>query len=330
MKDVARAAGVSLGTVSKVFNHIPVSRGYREKVEEAARQLGYSVNSYARGLRASKTHTIALILPGLNNMFFAELADHVCNELNRRDHRLLIATTQFDSHAEARCIQMVSQNKVDGIIGLTYAADLNVTEGLPYVSIDRFVGPGIPCVASDNYQGGVMAAEKLIELGCRHPLFLRVGSLIRGETDKRGYGFAAACETHGVAYESINFDDLKGFEPALSWLEGHIHGGRLDYDGIFCCTDLLAHRVCNRLKRHGLRAPEDFQIIGYDGARKFFSEDYFCSTIVQPIRQMAEAAVEILLNWNHPPALICLPVTYAPGRSTRDGIESAMDADIPL
>ena len=74
MKDVAREAGVALGTVSKVFNDIPVGEDYRKRVEEAARRLGYQVNSYARGLKTNKTYSAALILPDITVPFFSALA----------------------------------------------------------------------------------------------------------------------------------------------------------------------------------------------------------------------------------------------------------------
>ena len=84
MKDVAREAGVALGTVSKVFNGIPVGESYRQRVEEAARQLGYQVNNYARGLKTNKTCTVALILTNVTAPFFAALAESVCRALARR------------------------------------------------------------------------------------------------------------------------------------------------------------------------------------------------------------------------------------------------------
>lgn len=328
MKDVAREAGVALGTVSKVFNGIPVGKSYRERVEAAADRLGYSVNSYARGLRASKTNTVALILPSTDHMFFALLADHICDALTKRDYRMVLAITRDDPRAEARCIQMVRQNKVDGIIGLTYSADLDVGDDLPYVSIDRFISPSIPCVSSDNYSGGAMAADKLIGLGCQRLLFLRIGSHVPGETEKRGAGFLAHCQMRGVSCEAMHFDDRYGIEPVYQFLTQHFEEGRLDYDGIFCSTDLLAYNTRKHLERRGVRVPEDVQIIGYDGIRAFNSEgDLFCSTIVQPVKQMAETAVNILLNGEQSgaPALICLPVSYAAGGTTRE--PTAFDED---
>ena len=84
MKDVAREAGVALGTVSKVFNGISVGEDYRLRVEDAARRLGYQVNHYARGLKTNKTRTAALILPNVTDLFFGTLAEHVCYTLSRR------------------------------------------------------------------------------------------------------------------------------------------------------------------------------------------------------------------------------------------------------
>ena len=331
MKDVAREAGVALGTVSKVFNGIPVGKSYREKVEEAAERLGYSVNSYARGLRASKTNTVALILLSLDHIFFGMLADCICDALTKRDHRMVMAITRDDPRAEARCIQMVRQNKVDGIIGLTYSADLDVGEDLPYVSIDRFISPGIPCVSSDNYNGGSMAAEKLVQLGCQRLLFLRIGSHVAGEADKRGAGFTAWCQMNGVSCEAMRFDDREGMEPVYRYLSEHFGKDRVDFDGIFCSTDMLADRARKFLERQGVHVPRDVQMIGFDGVRDFNAEgDLFCSTIVQPVKQMAETAVNLLLSGEHSnaPALICLPVHYAPGGTTREPVTS--DGELPF
>ena len=143
MKDVAQEAGVALGTVSKVFNGIPVGDSYRLRVEAAAKKLGYQVNQYARGLRASKTYTVAVILPGVVHPFFAALAQHLCTALTQRDHRMLLYVTASRPDIEQRCVTMVQQNRVDGIIGLTYNS-LTVDKDLPFVGIDRSFRADIP------------------------------------------------------------------------------------------------------------------------------------------------------------------------------------------
>ena len=247
MKDVAQEAGVALGTVSKVFNGIPVGESYRIKVEEAARKLGYQVNQYARGLKTNKTNMVAVILPGVNHPFFAALAHHICEALARRDYRMLLYVTASNPEIEQNCVNIVRQNKADGIIGLTYNP-LVVDEDLPFVGIDRSFRADIPCVAADNYGGGRLAAEKLLELGCTHLAFLRTGSSSPSETDKRGDGFEAVCRTRQIPCEILRRNDGEdGPEVFREFLLAHMTEGKLDIDGIFCSTDLLAWRIQNIL-----------------------------------------------------------------------------------
>ena len=320
MKDVAREAGVALGTVSKVFNDIPVGEDYRKRVEEAARRLGYQVNSYARGLKTNRTCSVALILPDITHPFFSALAQGVCSALAARGYRTILSITAYDPEAEQKCIQMVRQNKVDGIIGLTYNPELDIDPRLPYVSIDRYFSPSVPCVASDNFGGGQLAAEKLLELGCTRPLFLRIGSRVPGESDKRGDGFESVFRQRGMACAALRLNDEDGLEPIRDFLAGHMDGGRLDFDGIFCVNDALAVRVRNFLAELGLRVPEDVQIVGFDGIRQFGTGELFCSTIVQPVGRLAETGVDMLLREDRSnlPSLVCLPVTYAPGGTTKE------------
>ena len=96
--------------------------------------------------------------------------------------------------------------------------------------------------------------------------------------------------------------------------------GKLEFDGIFCNTDRLAYYIMGYLRELGLRIPEDVQVIGFDGVRQFNSEDLYCSTIIQPMEQLAATSVDILLREDRSnlPSLICLPVNYAPGGTTRD------------
>ena len=319
MKDVALEAGVALGTVSKVINGLPVGESYKIKVEEAAQRLGYEVNEYARGLRAGKTYTVALILPGLDHPFFASLAQKVYMALAERDHRMLVYVTASNPDMEQRCINMVRQNKVDGIIGLTYNP-LELDESLPFVSIDRSIASNIPCVSSDNYGGGRIAAEKLITLGCRHLAFLRTGSASPSETDRRGDGFEMTCRMRNIPCDSLRLSDGDDMEQFRSFFHSHITDGKLDIDGIFCSTDLLAWQIQKMLEELGVRVPEDVQIIGFDGIRRFGGQELYCSTIVQPLEKLAETAVDLLLTKDRSniPALVFLPVTYAPGGTTRE------------
>ncbi len=320
MKDVAREAGVALGTVSKVVNGFPVGDSYRIRVEEAIKKLNYQVNSYAQGLKASKTCTVALLIPNTQIPFFASLTYYINFALLKRKYRMLLCSTDFDSRLEQEYVIMAQQNKVDGIIGLTYNPNLIVEENTPFVSIDRSMGPKIPCVACDNFAGGQLAAEKLADFGCKNVAFLRIGSSLTNEPNKRKAGFENGCLSRDLNYEMKILNDGDSFDEFEKFLAEHMDHGKLFFDGIFCVTDTLAYSIIEVLHKLGQRVPEDVQVIGFDGTRHLGNKDYVCSTIVQPVPEIAEMCVELLLQENMPakPPLVCLPVTYAYGGTTSE------------
>ena len=320
MKDVAREAGVSLGTVSKVVNGLPVGDSYRIRVEDAIQKLNYQVNSYAQGLKANKTYTVALLIPNTIDPFFSSLAHYINIALMKRKYRMLLCVTDYNPLLEQEYVKMAQQNKVDGIIGLTYNPELIVEENTPFVAIDRSMGPRIPCVACDNFAGGQLAAEKLADLGCKNVAFLRTGSSLANEPNKRKAGFENGCLSRGLHYEMKILDSEEPYEEFEKFLSEHICDGKLTFDGIFCVTDRLAHLVLNMLHKLNQRIPEDVQLIGFDGVRAFGNIDYLCSTIVQPVPEMAEMCVDLLLRENElmKPPLVCLPVTYAYGGTTSE------------
>ena len=293
IKDVARVAGVSLATVSKVINNLPVGEKSRVKVEEAIKTLGYEANTFARALKSSKTYTVALVLPSLKHPFFAHLTDELTKSLMRRGYRALLMITNYDPMAEEKCFAMVRSNKADGAIALTYSPDLTVSGKIPLVTIDRHLGDDVPC---------------------------GVTSGVPGEPDKRGAGFEFKCAAAGVPCRTIILSDRESDLPLFRFVEEHICNGQPEYDGIFCGSDLLACQILRFLHDHGVSVPEQVQIIGYDGIPDRMTGSVSCSTIEQPIAHMAEASVDLILNFNNTSvgANICLPVKYVPGGTTRD------------
>lgn len=320
MKDVALEAGVALGTVSKVINGLPVGESYRIRVEKAIKKLNYQVNSYAQGLKASRTYTVALLIPNTINPYFAKLTHQINLSLLKRKYRMLLCVTDDNQELEQEYVMMVQQNKVDGIIGLTYNPDLQVEENTPFVSIDRSMGAKIPCVACDNFSGGQMAAEKLADLGCRNVAFLRIGSSLTNEPNKRKAGFENGCLARNLQYTSKILQDGDSIDEFEVFLREHMHDGKLDFDGLFCVTDHIVYDVMKILKKLNVRVPEDVQIIGFDGIQALGDGDYICSTIVQPVHEIAEMCVELLLQetMSTKPPLICLPVSYVYGGTTRE------------
>lgn len=319
MKDVAREAGVALGTVSKVINGIPVGESYRIKVENAIEKLNYRINSYAKGLKSNKTFVIAVMVPSLISPFFSILVNSINKALAKQGYRMLLCATDYDPAQEQAYVIMAEQQKVDGIICLSYNPDLQVSEGVPLISIDRYFGAHIPCVASDNYGGGSLAARKLIENGCRNLAFLRIGSKLTNEPNKRRDGFINTCENMEIPYTLKIIDDGTPYSAFEDFLREHLHDGVLVFDGIFCVTDNLAYQIIRFLREMGLRVPEDVQVIGFDGIRQFGDLDYICSTIVQPVEDIAQVCVDMVLDKEstNSPSLVCLPVTYAYGGTTK-------------
>ncbi|MDD6692155.1 MAG: LacI family DNA-binding transcriptional regulator [Lachnospiraceae bacterium] len=321
MKDVAAAAGVSLGTVSKVVNGVPVGEEYAKRVRDAIKKLDYHVNIYAQGLKSDRTYTVAVLIPNTAHPYFGVLTYYLNLALLKQGYRMLLCCTGFDVNREQEYINMVQQNKVDGIIGLTYNPNLEIGVNTPFVSIDRIIAPNIPCVASDNFAGGNLAAEKLAALGCKNVCFLRIGSDLNNEPNKRRAGFQNGCAAAGLSYSEKILRDGDDTAQFGAFLQEHVHNGVLDFDGIFCVTDGLLYDIRKLLTKMGVRIPQDVQMIGFDGIRDFFDKDFTCSTIVQPAEAIAQTCVSTLLNRSaedSTASLICLPVSYAPGGTTRD------------
>ena len=320
MKDVAALAGVSLGTVSKVMNNIPVGDEYRIRVEEAARNIGCRVNNYARTLKTNRTNTVAVLMPSASHPFFGLLIDHLTRSIRKRGLNIMLFLSFFDMDGEQKCIELVRQNKVDGIIALTYNPELEIDTSIPFVSIDRYYASYVPCISSDNFGGGILAGEMLVKLGCKKLLFIRTGSTVTGEPDKRGIGFENFCQTNNISSESFRLNDDDGLYPLSNFLSAHTHGTQFDFDGIFCSTDHLAGIVIRYLENLKIRIPEDVQIIGFDGIPRLPGDPPSISTIAQPIETIAETAVSTLLSAHRSalPSLTCLPVEYRAGWTTKD------------
>ncbi len=319
MKDVAREAGVALGTVSKVVNGIPVGEEYRRRVEDAIKRLDYHINNYAKGLKSGRTMVVAVMVPNLVSPYFSAIVNSIGKALSAKKYRMVYFGTDYDPAQEQEYVRLAEQQKVDGIICLSYNPKLQVADDVPMVSIDRYFGAKIPCVSSDNFGGGWLAAEKLHENGCRHVAMLRIGSQLSHEPAKRRDGFVAACEALGLSYDQKLLNDGDPYQAFVDFLHEHFHDGRLDFDGLFCVTDALAYQIRGTLREMGLSAPEDVQLIGFDGVREFGDLELTCSTIIQPVDAIAQTCVDLVLNTDRSqiPSLLCLPVRYACGGTTR-------------
>lgn len=326
MKDVAKEAGVALGTVSKVINGLPVSEEYRLKVEVAIKKLNYEVNMYARGLKVQQSNLITLIVPDVRNPFFSTFTHYVESCLYERNCRMVLCCSDLIPEKEIEYFNLASKNQSDGVIALTYSDIGNyITDKLPVVAFDRFFqNDFVPRIASDNLKGGMMATKKLLELGCKRPAFIRFSSKFPGEADKRMEGYLEICRTHHlepIVLDEKDCEDPDGCLRAFILKQKQPNGSLL-FDGVFCNTDHQAYQLWQILSSLHYKVPEDVQIIGFDGIRKFGQPngELYVSSICQPIKELAATCVELILTKERSmlPSLTLLPVSYETGPTTKD------------
>lgn len=332
IKDVAKDAGVSLGTVSKVLNGIHVSEQSKYKVETSIKKLNYQLNPNAHRLKAQKTNDILVIVPTLLNAIFPPMIDTIEKELNLRDMRMLLCISRNDSDKIDSYISMAANARVDGIFGVTYSKITDYSKlNIPMVSFDRHFEGGIPCISCDNEAGGYLAAKTLYEKGCRNILCFWAGTDYESEPTKRIAGFNRFCLEKNVAHNVLSFMDYNmadtGFMYPSDSYKKFIHSylSPLDnnndfiYDGIFASSDHLAHLICDELQKMGLRVPEDVQVIGFDGMPDFITGNPIVSSIRQPIEQIAKTGVGMLLDMidgHQISSITNLPVSFVEGGTT--------------
>jgi sugar-binding transcriptional regulator, lacI family protein len=320
MKDVALEAGVSVGTVSRVINK---EQGIKEvtlkKVRQAIEKLSYVPDHYARGMKKNRTETIALIIPSIWHPFFSEFAMHVENEVSKRNNKLLLCSIN-GTDREKFYLEMLRQNKVDGIIAITYSPiEDYLISGIPFVSVDRIYSDlNLPCVSSDNEAGGAEAAKQLIEKGCRHIAFVGAHNKTINETKKRRISFEKFALEQNHPFSIFDLDEkVIQFKIKLE----HFLKENPQIDGIFAINDFTALDTIEILESLQIKVPDDVQVIGYDGIKLAEDRDFLLSTIQQPVEEMAREAVAVLFSIleNEPYSLqTILPIKYVEGKTTKN------------
>ena len=320
MKDVAQRAGVGVGTVSRVINRVPgVKESTLIKVNQAIKELNYIPDEYARGLKTKSSRTIALILPSVWYPFFSEFAYYVEKRLGKENYKLLLCNSNGNPTEEAKYIKMLKQNKIDAIIAITYSdIEQYIYSNIPFVSLDRYFDKKVSYVTSDNYEGGKLAARKLLEHGARSLAYVGSHSKYPNGTMLRRAGFRDYLENIGIDYKEIFLQEpVNDFTPyILEMLKVHPK-----IDGIFCHTDSLLLKLRKILNQYGYRVPEDIQLIGFDGMNLSSDLPLGISTIAQPVEQLANGAVDLVLRKIADPSLKneakMYPVRYVDGNTTK-------------
>jgi len=302
--DVARAAGVSVGTVSNVLNRPErVLPGTRERVEAAIEELSFVRNGSARQLRAGTITTIGAIVLDIANPFFTDVARGIEERLDRDDFTLMVASSDDDPDREQRYLRLFEEHGVQGVMVVPATDDIEHLlavrrRGTGVVLLDRpSSDPSISSVAVDDVRGGELAAAHLLEQGHTRITFLNGPHTIRQCAD-RHEGVLKALVAAGLDPEtalvettvtSLNAD---GGEAAI---RGMLESGDRP-TAVFCVNDLVALGVLRALRAENIAVPTEMAVVGYDDVSFAAELSTPLTSVRQPTHELGLRAADLLLT----------------------------------
>ena len=301
LKDVAREAGVSLMTVSRVVNNKgDIAEATRENVLKAIEKLNYTPNRIARSLVVNKSDFIAIIVPDIANPFFSEMVKGAEKHARDMGYNIILGDTEGLVDNEIQCIDMAIGRKADGIIlvapRIKEEVICQINELVPLIIIDRYVpNEDVIQVYVDNLRGAKEAVEYLIELGHRRIGFIS-GPRDVGNSLRREEGYRRALAHHGIPldpdlvvvgdfhYQSgyDSFDHFMQIEPRPT--------------AIFASNDLMAVGVIQRARQRGLHVPRDVSVVGFDDIFLASVIDPPLTTVRHPMLEMGTRASALLVD----------------------------------
>ena len=301
--DVARLAGVSTATVSRVIN-VPdsVREQTREKVRLAMTKCNYKYNALARGFVTKKSNTIGLIIPTINNPVFADSTLGVQEYADQKNIKVILGNSYYKYSQEENLVKVLRESQVDGLIITTTNLKGEVLKSLvdekfPFVLLFSTIKSGpISAVGIDNYRGGYLATEHLVSLGHK-----RIG-MVAGKftmTDRsfhRWHGYKKCLRDNGIAYD----------KELLVQTDYSLSGGRDSIKkllnvpspptAVFCSNDYIALGAIKGARETGLTLPDDLSIVGFDDVQTASYMVPALTTIRQPAYEMGQRAAQLLLE----------------------------------
>ena len=294
--DVARAAGVSRAAVSRAFTpDASVSEKTREKVYQAARELGYRVNYLARSLTNKRSDFVGLVAAGLDNPFRTQQLEHLARALIARNYRPILLPTSKEADTSTVIGQLLHY-AVSGVIVTSDAPPSHIceecaAEGVPIVLINKGEDfPFVDRVVSDDRMSGYTAADHLLEVGAAK-LAVVAGTAVSYSSRRRAEAFQNRCTSLGVeaTLVPVTINDYRhGYEAAERLLN-------LGVDGVFSVNDYMACGVLDGLVRAGM-GYGSVKVIGHDDIPQASWAAYDLTTFVQPCEVQAEQVIDLLIS----------------------------------
>lgn len=303
LNDIAEHTGLSVTTISRVLNgksgQFRISSASQEKVLKAVRELNYRPNFIAQGLRNSSTHTLGLLIPGIDNPFFANIANAVINEAHKYTYPVMLLDTHENVKDEEMAMETLLSRNVDGII-MVPSSDSpeqldKIDSEVPLVLIDRyFDNSAIPYVATDNYKGATDATNLLIEAGHRDIMCIQ-GTLQSVTSRRRVEGYLDALAAADLAANAIvcgnDFSVQNGYvETKLA-----LNSGK-KFSAIFALSNTILLGAIKAITEHGLRIPDDISLISFDDNLYLDYLNPPVTRVSQPIESISIVAVKMLMD----------------------------------
>jgi LacI family transcriptional regulator len=305
IKDVARHAGVSLGTVSNAINRPQIlSEKTLKKVQSTISELGFVPNASARTLRAGRTRVLGLVVPDIANPFFTELSKGVNDAALQAGYAVILCNTDESTEKETQYLGVLAGQKVQGILITpardTYKSVAAIQErGIAVALVDReVVGTEVCSVAVDDEVGGRLALNHLHELGHKEILVL-TGAANIPQVHERENGIKSAL----LAIKKSERPNLKYLRvPQMASASAHEELNRylkqqgLNFTACICGNDLIALGAIRALRDHEYSVPADVSIIGYDDIDFAANANVPLTTISQPKYRLGYAAAELIIQ----------------------------------
>ncbi len=301
IRDVAVAAGFSVNTVSRALNEKPdVSEKTRRAILEAAKKMGYRPNRLARGLRSNKTQTIGVIVADIANPFFGAVVKGIEQAASKQGLSIILANSDETCKREAKAIQVMLSEKVDGILITPCQKERKTIidlkqSGLPFVLLGRcFDDLSIDYVIPNDMYGGFLATKHLLEIG--HTRIAIVNApLYISSAKHRLKGYKKALSQYGV-----KVDESLITSQALTVKEGYRVARSILRQAhrptaIFAYSDFVAFGVMKAIREAGLRVPEDIAVVGFDDVEFSSCLEVSLTTVVSPKERMGREGLKILV-----------------------------------
>ncbi|MGG4143728.1 LacI family DNA-binding transcriptional regulator [Paenibacillus algorifonticola] len=299
IKDIAEKVGVSVTSISRVLNN----RGYisgklKKRVQEAMDELNYQPNQVARSLILKKSNIIGLIIPDVSHPFFGEVTNHIEYYADKNGYKILLCNSQLNMVKEKEYINMLKASQVDGIIMGSHTMDIKeyTSIKLPMVTLDRQIADTIPYISSDNYKGGELATNLLINKGCKKIAHIS-GNLHLNLLAKLRHDAFKQVITNNDMEHIVLQTDLNGFDyDEYDQLVTKMFLENPDIDGVFASSDIIAAQVLKECHRLGKSVPRDVKIVGYDGIQLGKLITPAITTIKQPTKEIGKMAVRLIMG----------------------------------